>query len=152
MDINANRARYMARAGFTLIELLLVMVILAVLAAVVVPKFTNRGEQAKEAAAKADIAAMELALDMFEVDNGRYPATEEGIPALVTPPPAVSATWKGPYLKKGVPADPWGNPYQYKYPGQHNAQGYDLYSLGPENREGVNNIDNWTIGSNTNAK
>jgi len=133
----------LARA-FTLIELLLVLVILATLAALVVPKFTKRSEQAKTTGARTDIANIEVALDAFEIDCGRYPSTEEGIKALLDQPGGVTE-WHGPYLKRGVPKDPWGNPYIYRYPGQHNVNGYDLYSFGPDGQEGgVDDIDNWS--------
>lgn len=130
--------------GFTLVELLLVLVILAVLAVVVVPKFTGRSQQAKITAAKTDIANLEVAIDAFEVDCSRYPTTEEGIQALVQQPSNLTE-WKGPYLKRGLPKDPWHNPYVYRYPGQHNPNGYDLSSLGPDGREGGgDDIDNWS--------
>lgn len=135
-----NRAA--VAAGFTLIELLLVLVILAVLAGVVVPKFTARSEQAKFTAAKSDIAALGLALDVFETDTGRYPGNEEGLAALLEQPANVKV-WNGPYIKN-IPIDPWGNAYQYRYPGQHNARGYDLYSLGADGREGTDDVDNWS--------
>jgi len=132
-----------ARA-FTLIELLLVLVILATLAALVVPKFTRRSEQAKVTAARTDVASIETALDVFEVDCGRYPSTEEGLRAL-TEQPSAAADWHGPYLKRGMPKDPWGNLYIYRYPGQHNASGYDLTSFGPDGQEGgEDDIDNWS--------
>jgi general secretion pathway protein G len=137
-------ARRMDRGGFTLIELLLVLVILAVLAAIVVPKFTGRSEQARKAAAKTDIAMIEMQLDAFEVDAGRYPTTEEGLAALVAPPASIKA-WHGPYLKRGVPNDPWGNPYVYRFPGQNNVNGVDLWSYGPDGNDGGgDDIDNWT--------
>ncbi len=130
--------------GFTLIELLLVMAILAILAAVVVPKFTRRSEQAREAAAKTDVSSIETALDAFEVDTGRYPSTEEGLAALIEAPSNVK-NWHGPYLKRNVPIDPWGSPYQYVYPGSHSKAGYDLYSFGPDGHEGGDDdLDNWT--------
>jgi general secretion pathway protein G len=130
--------------GFTLIELLLVLVILAVLAAVVVPKFTKRSEQARKAAATTDIANFETALDAFEVDTGRYPTGEEGLRALMEAP-SNAKDWKGPYLKRLVTNDPWGNPYVYRCPGQHNVSSYDLYSFGPDGQEGGgDDIDNWT--------
>ena len=134
-----------ARRAFTLIELLLVLVILAVLAVVVVPKFTGRSQQAKVTAAKTDIASLELAIDSFEVDCSRYPTTEEGLQALVQQPSGL-VEWKQPYLKKrGLPKDPWGNPYVYRCPGQHNTSGYDLYSVGPDGQEGGgDDIDNWS--------
>jgi general secretion pathway protein G len=125
-----------------LIELLLVMVILAVLAAVVVPKFTNRTQDAKMTAAKTDISMLDLALDTFEIDVGRYPTTEEGLAALLQPPPNVTS-WKGAYVKRAT-NDPWGNGYMYRFPGQHNTNGYDLYSLGPDGREGNDDLDNWS--------
>jgi len=130
--------------GFTLIELLLVLVILAVLAAVVVPKFTKRTEQAKLTAAATEISYIELALDTFEVDCGRYPTTEEGLKALVEQPSNADG-WHDPYLKRGVPSDPWENAYLYRCPGQHNPSGYDLYSFGPDGQDGGgDDIDNWS--------
>ncbi len=133
------------RRGFTLIELLLVMVILTILAAVVVPKFTRRSEQARVTAAMSDISSLELALDAFEVDTGRYPTTDEGLAALVQAPPQLPS-WKGPYLKRNrVPLDPWGNEYIYRCPGEHNAESYDLFSCGPDGQEGGgDDIDNWS--------
>ena len=129
--------------GFTLIELLLVMVILVVLAAVVVPRFTGRSEQARMTAATTDIASIESALDAFEVDNGRYPSNDEGLGALLVSPAALT-NWRGPYLKRNaVPADPWNNAYVYRYPGTHNATGYDLFSMGADGREGNDDISNW---------
>lgn len=131
------------RRGFTLIELLLVLVILAALAAIVVPKFTKRGEQAKLTAAATQIANFEAALRMFEVDCGRFPTTEEGLQALVVQPPNVT-NWQG-YMEKGIPKDPWGSPYIYRCPGTHNQASYDLYSYGPDLQDGGgDDIDNWT--------
>jgi general secretion pathway protein G len=139
-----NQSGPPARRAFTLIELLLVMVILSVLAAVVVPKFTNRSEQARNTAAKADIASIDLVLDTMEVDAGRYPTTEEGLGALVEQPANVKQ-WRGPYVKRGMPIDPWGNPYVYRCPGLHNVNGYDLFSMGPDGHEGGgDDIDNWS--------
>ncbi len=132
------------RGGFTLIELLLVLVILSVLAAVVVPKFTKRSEQARITAARTDIGNLELALDTFEIDTGRFPSTQEGIGALVEQPTGMD-DWRGPYIKRGVPNDPWGTPYVYSYPGDHNREGYDLYSFGPDGQSGgADDIDNWS--------
>ena len=131
------------RDGFTLIELLLVLVILTVLAAVVVPKFTNRSEQARLTAARTDISNIDVALDAYEIDVGRFPTTEEGLRALVEGT-ASARSWKGPYLKRGIPNDPWGNPYIYRCPGQHNPTGYDLQSFGPDGREGTDDVDNWS--------
>ena len=129
------------RRGFTLIELLLVMVILAVLAAIVVPKFTARSEQARQTAAQQDISSFETALDAFEVDNGHYPSSDEGLNALVTQP-SDATNWHQ-YLKK-VPNDPWNHPYVYRYPGQHNTSGYDVLSAGTDGQEGTaDDVTNW---------
>ena len=131
------------RIGFTLIELLLVLVILTALAAVVVPKFTRRSEQARITAANTDVANLGLALDAFEIDIGRYPTTTEGLGALIEPP-INSVGWNGPYIKKGIPVDPWGNLYVYQYPGQYNTYGYDMHSYGPNGQEGAgDDIVNW---------
>jgi general secretion pathway protein G len=127
-----------------LIELLLVMVILAVLAAVIVPKFTRRSEQARTTAARADIANLELALDSFEIDTGRYPTSSEGLQVLVEQP-SDAKDWRGPYIKRGIPSDPWGNLYVYVYPGKNNQDDYDLYSLGPDGQSGSDDdITNWS--------
>lgn len=132
------------RSAFTLVELLLVLVILAVLAAVVVPKFTNRSEQARNVAARTDIKVIETALDAFEIDNGRYPSGEEGLGALIDAPANLKA-WQGPYLKGNLPVDPWGNAYVYEFPGTHTRSGYDLYSFGPDGREGGDDdVTSWT--------
>jgi general secretion pathway protein G len=130
--------------GFTLIELLLVMVILAVLAATVSLKFTNRSKEARITAARADIANIEVALDAFEIDCGRYPTTSEGLKWLVEEPTGLD-NWKGPYIKRGVPTDPWKQEYAYRQPGRQNTSGYDLYSFGPDEVEGGDDdIDNWS--------
>jgi general secretion pathway protein G len=141
---NRNRRRSPHRSAFTLIELLLVLVILAILMGVVVTRFTGRTEQARIAAATTDINAIGTALDAFEVDNGHYPSTDEGLAALIQQPSNAQA-WHGPYLKRdSVPVDPWGNQYVYRYPGTNNSGGYDLASLGPDGREGTDDIANWT--------
>ena len=144
MNRISTRQRSIAERAFTLIELLLVLVILAALAAVVVPKFTKRSEQARITAARTDIANLEVALDAFEVDTGRYPTTEEGLEALVEEPANVKG-WMGPYIKRGVPKDPWGNPYVYEQPGQRNEKGYDLHCFGPDGKDGGDDdITNWS--------
>jgi len=133
------------RKAFTLIELLLVMVILVVLAGVVVTRFGNRTEQARDAAAKTDIQAIDTAIEAFQVDCQRYPTNEEGLGALITAPAGVQDKWKGPYLKRNdVPVDPWNRPYVYHYPGAHNTSSYDLLSMGPDGREGGDDVDNWS--------
>jgi general secretion pathway protein G len=137
-----NRTARIRSRGFTLIELLLVLVILGILAAIVVPKFSGRTEQAKETAAKTQIAGFSTALDAYEVDTGGYPKGADGLMNLVQAPSDVQG-WKGPYMKD-VPADPWGRPYVYVSPGRNNPNSYDLYSLGADGREGTeDDVTNW---------
>jgi general secretion pathway protein G len=130
-------------AGFTLIELLLVIAILGVLAALIVPKFAGRTEQARVAAAQSDIATMGTQLDAYEVDNGSYPRGQAGLNDLITQP-RDAQNWRGPYIKD-LKADPWGNAYIYAYPGKNNASGYDLSSMGPDGKANTDDdIANWT--------
>ena len=140
-----RHASFRRRGGFTLIELLLVLVILGILAAIVVPKFANRGEQARQTAAKTQIAAFSTALSAFEVDNGYYPRGKDGLGALIQRP-GDAQNWRGPYLeeKGGIPNDPWGRPYLYECPGKHNTSSYDIMSVGFDGREGTeDDITNW---------
>ena len=136
------------RKGFTLIELMLVVMIIATLAALVVPKFTGRADQAKTAAARVDIDTnIPTALDLYELDNGFYPSTEQGLAALRSAPSTapIPQKWNGPYLKRKS-LDPWGNPYHYQQPGTHNPAGYDLYSFGKDGAEGgTDDIVNWEV-------
>ncbi len=134
------------KKGFTLVELMIVVIIIAALAAMVVPRLGSRSEQAKAAVALADINSnIGLALKLYKLDNGRYPTTSQGLKALLAKPSAspVPASWNGPYLEK-EPTDPWKNPYQYKSPGSHNPDGYDLYSSGLDGVEGnEDDVANW---------
>ena len=127
-----------------MVELLLVLVILATLAAIVVPKVAGRSEQARVTAAATEMAGVETALDAFEVDNGYYPKGSDGLRFLVHEP-SDAPSWRGPYLKKVISVDPWQNPYVYECPGKHNPKGYDLMSTGPDGRVGGDDdITNWT--------
>jgi general secretion pathway protein G len=121
-------------AGYTLLELLVVLGIIAALSALVAPRVIGYLGQAKSDAARAQLANVQSAIELYYLDTGNYPTAEQGIPALVTAPPG-STAWKGPYLKNqsGL-ADPWGRPYIYKIPGQHGA--FDLSSLGRDGAEG----------------
>ena len=125
------------RYGFTLIELLVVMVIIGLLAALVAPRLFPKLGKGKQAAAKAQIELLGQALDQYKLDVGSYPSTTEGLNALMTNPG--QEKWEGPYLKKNVPLDPWGNPYNYQCPGTHGE--YDLYSLGRDNKSGGDGED-----------
>jgi len=130
---NREERRYrINRKGFTLIELLVVMVILAMLAAIVGPKLFSKVGKGKQSAAKTQIEMLGQALDSYRLDIGHYPNTSEGLNALVTNPGAEG--WDGPYLKKALPNDPWGKPYQYQCPGTHGD--YDLFSYGADGAPG----------------
>ncbi|MBN1872379.1 MAG: type II secretion system major pseudopilin GspG [Candidatus Omnitrophica bacterium] len=127
--------------GFTLIELMLVVIIIGALVAMVMPRLTGRGEQARAAAAKADIQAnIATALKLYELDNGSFPSTEEGLAALMNKPSSAN-NWYGPYLEK-APIDPWGREYKYKCPGE-NRPDYDLYSVGKDGVVSEDDVANW---------
>lgn len=126
---------------------MVVVVIIGVLAAIVLPKFTGRTQEAKENAAMTQIGVFSTALDAYELDNGFFPTTEQGLKALVEEPSSSPkpVRWKGPYLgKKTIPKDPWNNDYVYKQPGTHNPRSYDLFTRGPDGKEGTDDdITNW---------
>jgi len=145
-DGSNRRSPVAARRGFTLIELLLVLVILLALAGIIIPNLAGRSKQANTTAARVEFENIQTALRMFEIDCGRYPTLSEGLNALVEQPSDVQdEDWKGPYLERGVPKDPWGNEYVYKQPGRNNTRGYDLSCNGPDGEEGGgDDIDNWT--------
>lgn len=134
--------------GLTLIEIMLVVIILGVLVALVVPQFSGRTEQARRAAANADINAnIATALELYYMDNGVYPTTEQGLATLheKSDIPPVPMAWNGPYLKKGsTTKDPWSEKYEYICPGDHNPESYDLFSKGPDRQPGGgDDICNW---------
>jgi len=119
--------------GFTLLELLVVIVIIGLLAGYVAPRYFSQVGKSEVQVAKAQIESLEKALDQFRLDVRRYPSAEEGLDALVTRPGSV-ANWSGPYLKKAVPADPWGRPYVYRVPGEKSE--FQLRSLGRDGKSG----------------
>jgi general secretion pathway protein G len=130
-----SSARAGPAAGFTLLELLVVMVIIGLLAGFVAPRYFAQVGKSQVKVARAQLDALDKALDQFRLDVGRYPTTEEGLNALVAQPSG-EASWAGPYLKKGVPADPWGRAYVYAQPGTHNGNDFDLQSYGKDGRPG----------------
>jgi len=132
------------RQGFTLTEIILVVVILGALVAMVVPRLTGRSEQAKVAVAKADIESrLATALKLYELDNGNFPTTSQGLGALINKPTTspLPENWNGPYIEK-PPIDPWGNPYYYESPGR-NRLDYDLWSQGKDGESQEDDIFNW---------
>ena len=132
------------RSGFTLVEIILVVVIIAALSAMVVPRLVGRGEQARVSVARSDIDSnLATALKLYELDNGFFPTTEQGLQALRAKPTTnpIPNQWNGPYVEKD-PLDPWGNPYVYVSPGS-NRSDYDLYSQGKDPSSDEDDITNW---------
>ncbi len=139
--IKAKSQRLLA---FTLLELLVVVAIIGLLAGYVGPKYFGQLGKAETKAARAQLDGLEKALDQYRLDVGRYPSTEQGLNALMVQPSGATK-WLGPYLKKGIPPDPWGRPYLYKSPGEHGD--IDLYSYGRDGSQGGtgedSDITNW---------
>lgn len=137
-------SRISTSRGFTLLELLVVLVILGLLAGYVAPRYFSQVGKSEVTTARAQIGALEKALDQYRLDTGHYPATEQGLAAL-NDRPADEPRWNGPYLKKAVPADPWGKPYQYRMPGEHSE--VDVFSFGRDGTAGGSDdsadIGNW---------
>jgi general secretion pathway protein G len=144
-----NRPQPRGAGGFTLIEIMVVVVILGLLAAIIVPTVISKVDEARVTKAKQDIQSLEAALTLFRLDNSKYPTTEQGLVALVVQPtdPSIKHWRQGGYLQR-VSKDPWGNDYQYLYPGTHGKE-YDLFSLGADGTpggDGINaDIGNWNI-------
>ncbi len=134
----------MRSTGFTLIELLIVLAILGLLAGLVGPRVLSQLDGAKSKTAAVQIKDLEQAADLFRIDVGRFPSNEEGLQALVTNPGNLRG-WNGPYLRRGLPADPWGNPYRYQSPGRFGD--IDIYSYGADNAPGGSgenaDVGNW---------
>lgn len=144
---NIASVRYARHAGFTLLELLVVIVIIGLLASMVAPRYFDQLGKTNTKIARAQIVALEKALDQYRLDLGHYPSTEEGLDALFVKPNN-EEKWKGPYLKKAVPPDPWGRPYIYKSPGDHGE--LDLSTLGADGQPGGSDenadVGNWMAG------
>jgi general secretion pathway protein G len=147
--VKPDLSRRRSRPGFTLIEILVVIAVISLLAALVAPNVFRHVGTAKDAAAKSQVEMLGAALDAYRLDNGRYPTTEQGLTALMEEPQSDPRpnNWKGPYLRKAVPNDPWGNAYNYLCPGNNSPQGYDLLSYGADGKEGGEgddaDITNW---------
>jgi general secretion pathway protein G len=130
--------------GFTLLELLVVLVVLGLLAGIVAPKYFAQLGRSETKVAKAQIEGLGKALDLYRLEVGHYPSTEQGLQALVAAPPE-EGKWTGPYLQKKLPQDPWGRSYVYRYPGENSE--YDLFSLGKDGQPGGDGenaeVTNW---------
>jgi general secretion pathway protein G len=126
------------RAGFTLIEILVVIIVIGLLAGLVGPRILGRVSEAKSATARTQIELIGVALDNYRLDNGAYPTTDQSLGALQEKPARepIPINWRGPYLKKAIPQDPWGRAYSYSSPGEHNPTGYDLWTLGRDGQPG----------------
>lgn len=139
-----NRIRNPLPAGFTLLELMVVMVIIGLLAAYVAPRYFSQVGKSEAKLARAQIDALEKALDQYRIDTGHYPSTDQGLQALIKAPQG-ETRWGGPYLKRQLPADPWGRPYIYLQPGEHGE--IDLSSLGRDGKPGgegdATDLVNW---------
>jgi general secretion pathway protein G len=136
------------RRGFTLIELIVVIIVLGLLAGLVAPQIFGRVSEAKSVTAKTQIELLAAALDSYRLDNGGYPTTEQGLAALRDKPAAgaVPVNWRGPYLRKDIPLDPWGRAYVYTFPGTRNKTGFDLLSLGRDGKPGGEGEDADIVG------
>lgn len=136
------------RRGFTLLEVLLVVGILVALAAIAVPNLIGVQQGAQKDEAKLQVGAMDTAFSTYSIHNKTFPTTEQGLNALITPPNPAPPNWRGPYLKDANITDPWGNPYNYQYPGTRNTTGGpDIWSNGPDRQSGTaDDIGNWPDG------
>jgi general secretion pathway protein G len=125
-------------SGFTLIEILVVIIVIGLLAGLVGPRILGRVSEAKSATARTQIELIGVALDNYRLDNGAYPTTDQSLGALQERPARepIPINWRGPYLKKAIPQDPWGRGYSYSSPGEHSPTGYDLWTLGRDGQPG----------------
>jgi len=141
--MHAQRRIGRSESGLTLIEILVVIIVLGLLAGLVAPRIIGRVSEAKTATARTQIELLGVALDNYRLDNGSYPTTEQGLAALRTRPTSEPQprNWRGPYLQKDVPDDPWDRPYLYRSPGEVNAGSYDLLTLGRDGQSGGEDED-----------
>jgi len=148
LQSHTHRWRW-SRSGFTLLEILVVIIVLGLLAGLVGPRIIGRVSEAKSATASTQLELLGVALDNYRLDNGYYPTTEQGLAALRERPRAEPEprNWRGPYLRRDVPLDPWDRPYVYESPGEHNPDSFDLFSYGQDGQPGGEGEDedvtNW---------
>jgi general secretion pathway protein G len=149
---SGSRSCSQRRAGFTLIEIMAVVVIMGMLMTVLAVGISGQLDKARMSTARAQISRIEQALDFYQLDNARYPTSDQGLDALVTQPsspPEPKFYTPGGYIKVDALLDPWGEPFQYRIPGSENPHAFDLWSTGPDGQEGTDDITNWTQSQNT---
>jgi general secretion pathway protein G len=142
---NIKSNDYKKQSGFTLIEVMVVVVILGILAAIIVPKIMSRPEQARIVKVKQDLLAIQSALDLYKLDNGIYPSTDQGLQALVSKPSVapMPRNWKAEGYLHEIPMDPWGQEYQYI----NDSEKLKIFSFGPKGKEGNSEIGNWNVNA-----
>ena len=142
-----NKTRITSTAGFTLLEILMVVIIISMLVGVAIVNLGGKVKESKITATRDQIHNYESALDLYELDNGMLPSSEQGLQALIAQPSSTPTpgNWKGPYLKPPIlRKDQWNHDYIYRNPGQHNTTSYDILSHGPDGQEGnEDDIGNW---------
>lgn len=140
-----NQAR--SAHGFTLIEIMAVVLIIGLLSTIVGVSIFQQVDKGRVTAARAQISNLEAVLELYRMDNAHFPTSEQGLQALITAPAEARNYPAGGYIKKGLPVDPWGNPYQYESPGQNNPESFDLWSYGADGQAGGEDVDrdlgNW---------
>ena len=146
--LRCHPARPSVRRAFTLIEILVVIAVIAILASLVAPSVFQHVGTARSTTARSQLEMLATALDAYRLDTGRYPTSEQGLGSLmVAPGMDAPAAWRGPYLRRAVPLDPWGAPYVYRYPGTNNPTGFDLLSYGADGRAGGDGENADIVGS-----
>jgi general secretion pathway protein G len=147
LPVSRRRGMVRSRRAFTLLEILVVLAILGLLATLAISNLDNLfGGARKDTAEMFVKQSLRVPLQAYQLNMGTYPSTAEGLNALLTPPANKAGSWRGPYVKEdgGIPLDPWKQPYQYRFPGVKNKNGYDLWSKGPDEQDGTaDDIGNW---------
>jgi len=145
LALTVPTSRRRASRGFTLLEIIVVIGIMSILATLVITNLTKTLETSRTSVAKLFVTeSMKTALTTYKIQMGDFPTSEQGLAALATAPAANADRWQGPYIEGKLPNDPWGRPYQYRYPGTHNKGSYDLWSMGADGVDGTDDdIGNW---------
>lgn len=142
-----DRVSRLHRKGFSLLEILIAIALLAGIAAMLITNLDSvLGGGNREVARIFVNETLDTPLTQYRINMGNYPTTEQGLQALLTAPSENATNWQGPYVKS-IPMDPWGKPYQYRFPGTHNPSSYDLWSFGPDGTESADDIGNWKVST-----